>query len=66
MTRSYNELFIDSGTEVAVTMQTSLVVDPPDGRIPGFTPAIQKQIADEQADLKAKCADPTRVWPAGI
>ena len=65
VSRSYNELFIDSGTEVAVTMQTSLVVDPADGHIPAFTPEVQKQIAAEQADLKAKCADPTRVCPPG-
>jgi hypothetical protein len=65
VSRSYNELFIDSGTEVAITMQTSLVVDPPDGRIPAQTAEVMKQAAAEQADMKAKCADPTRVCPPG-
>jgi hypothetical protein len=31
---SYNEFWFDSGTKVMPTRQTSLVVDPPDGRVP--------------------------------
>jgi hypothetical protein len=31
---SYNQAFFDSGTKVVATRQTSLVVDPPDGRVP--------------------------------
>jgi hypothetical protein len=31
---SYNEFWFDSGTKVLPTRQTSLVVDPPDGRVP--------------------------------
>jgi hypothetical protein len=30
----YNRLWVDSGTKVVSTRQTSLVVDPPDGRVP--------------------------------
>ncbi len=37
---NYNELWIDSGTKVVKTRQTSLVVDPPDGRVP-LTPAAE-------------------------
>ena len=33
----YNWLFIDIGKEMTGTMRTSLVVDPPDGRIPELT-----------------------------
>ena len=33
----YNWVFIDIGKEMTGTMRTSLVVDPPDGRIPGLT-----------------------------
>jgi hypothetical protein len=33
--------------------------------IPPVTPAVQKEIAQEAADLKEKCADPTRVCPPG-
>jgi hypothetical protein len=31
---SYNQVWFDSGTKVVGTRQTSLVVDPPDGRVP--------------------------------
>lgn len=31
---SYNQVWMDSGTRVLPTRQTSLVVDPPDGRVP--------------------------------
>ncbi|MBV8906853.1 MAG: hypothetical protein JOZ22_24705 [Acidobacteriia bacterium] len=31
---SYNQFWFDSGTKVVKTHQTSLVVDPPDGRVP--------------------------------
>jgi len=36
----YNALWIDSGTRVVKSRQTSLVVDPPDGRVP-LTPAAE-------------------------
>ena len=65
LARAYNDAFYDRGSKLAPTMQTSIVVDPPDGRIPPFTPAVLKQIAQERADLKEKCADPTRVCPPG-
>jgi hypothetical protein len=31
---SYNQVWFDSGTKVVATKQTSLVVEPPDGRVP--------------------------------
>src|SRR5689334_23933746 len=31
---TYNQVWFDSGTKVVSTRQTSLVVDPPDGRVP--------------------------------
>jgi hypothetical protein len=37
---NYNQLWFDSGTKVVSTRQTSLVVDPPDGRVP-LTPAAE-------------------------
>ncbi len=33
----YNSFFIDSGTQMSRTMRTSLVVDPPNGRVPAMT-----------------------------
>src|SRR6266576_1656214 len=44
--RAYNDFWWDFGKRVA--KQTSLVVDPPDGRVPPFTPAAQKRAADRR------------------
>ena len=50
--RSYNQLWLDSGTTVVPTRQTSLVMDPPDGRVP-IAPA-----AEERRDFyRAHSAD---------
>jgi hypothetical protein len=62
----YNDVFEDAGEDVAVTMQTSLVVDPPDGRFPAYTPAVQKQIVAARQEVKEKCSDPARVCPPGM
>ena len=42
---NYNQFWFDRGTTVVETNRTSLVVDPPDGRIPALTPAAQQQQA---------------------
>jgi len=45
---SYNAFWFDDGTKVAIyngERRTSLVVDPPDGRIPALTPAAQARLA---------------------
>jgi hypothetical protein len=44
--RAYNQLWYDRGTKVVSTKQTSLIVDPPDGRIPALTAQAQKRAAD--------------------
>jgi hypothetical protein len=41
--RAYNDFWWDRGTKVVPTRQTSLVVDPPDGRIPSLTLEGQKR-----------------------
>jgi hypothetical protein len=41
--RAYNDFWWDRGTKVVSTRQTSLVVDPPDGRVPALTPDGQKR-----------------------
>jgi hypothetical protein len=43
--RAYNNFWVDRGTHVSKTMRTSLVMDPPDGRVPPFTPEAQKRYA---------------------
>jgi hypothetical protein len=44
----YNEFWYDRGDKVAGTRRTSLIIDPPDGRLPPWTPEGQK-LADERA-----------------
>ena len=39
---SYNQAWMDRGTHVVKTRRTSLVVDPPDGRVPPLTAEAQK------------------------
>ncbi|HEX5230043.1 MAG TPA: hypothetical protein VFW44_20160 [Bryobacteraceae bacterium] len=63
LTRAYNDVFWDSGSEVSPTLQTSLIVDPADGRMPAMTSAAIAKLTDEQATIKAKCSDPTRACP---
>lgn len=63
LTRAYNDVFWDSGSDVSPTLQTSLIVDPADGRMPVFTAEARDKMATEMATIKAKCADPTRACP---
>ncbi len=42
-TGSYNQFWFDAGTKVIATKRTSLVVDPPEGRIPPLTPEARKR-----------------------
>lgn len=41
--RNYNEYWRDRGAELKPNLRTSLIVDPPDGRIPPFTPEGRKR-----------------------
>jgi hypothetical protein len=45
LARAYNDFWWDSGTRVVPTRRTSLVVDPPDGRVPLLTPEAQQRVA---------------------
>jgi hypothetical protein len=42
---AYNDFWYDRGTKIVPTRRTSLIVDPPDGRIPPLTPEAQKREA---------------------
>jgi hypothetical protein len=55
---AYNDFWWDSGTRVVKTRRTSIVVDPPDGRVPALTPERQKQLADRVAAIKKRCELP--------
>jgi hypothetical protein len=43
--RNYNEFWRERGTAVVTSRRTSLIVDPPDGRIPAPTPEARKKRA---------------------
>ena len=45
----YNEFWYDRGNKIAGSRRTSLIVDPPDGRLPAWTPEGQRL-----ADLRAE------------
>src|SRR5580692_4026061 len=48
---AYNDTWYDRGNKVVPTLRTSLIVDPPDGRIPPLTPEGQKK-AQARADAQ--------------
>jgi hypothetical protein len=52
----YNDVWWDRGTRVVSTRRTSIIVDPPDGRIPPLTPEAQRKAAAR--------AEARRVHPA--
>ncbi len=42
---AYNDFWFDRGNKIVPTRRTSLVVDPPDGKVPPLTPEAQKAAA---------------------
>lgn len=57
LNRSYNELFYDHGSGLARTRRTSMIVDPPDGRIPAMTPEGRARLKASEAHFAAHPAD---------
>jgi hypothetical protein len=43
---TYNQVWMDRGTQVVGNRRTSLIVDPPDGRIPALAPEAKKRQTD--------------------
>ena len=73
---NYNQVWFDSGTKVVGTRQTSLVMDPPDGRVPVKPEAEAKRDYDlahigdsyEHMSVWDRCITrgvPGRMFPAG-
>jgi len=54
---AYNELWFDRGKKVVGSRRTSLIVDPPDGRVPPLTPEAQKKVDAARAYAKLHPAD---------
>ena len=53
----YNNYWLDGGTKPVSTRRTSLIVDPPNGRVPALTPAGQKRADERRAYLRDHPAD---------
>jgi hypothetical protein len=51
LTTGYNDFWWDRGTKVVSTLRTSIIVDPPDGRIPSLTPEAQRK-ANARAEAR--------------
>ena len=54
---AYNNFWMDRGTTTVGTRRTSLIVDPPNGRIPPLTPEAEKRTAARTAYRRAHPAD---------
>ena len=59
VSRAYNEFWVERGTTIA-NNRTSIIVDPPDGRLPPLTPDGQKR-ADARAAYK-RTRGPSDSW----
>jgi hypothetical protein len=55
---AYNAFWWDSGTKVLMNMRTSIITDPPDGRIPALTPQRRAQLDEEALAVKVRCERP--------
>src|SRR5882672_6750173 len=56
--RAYNDSWWDRGTKVVPTRRTSMVIDPPDGRVPPLTPETQKRAAARSEVLRRPATGP--------
>ena len=53
----YNNFWFDRGTKTVGTRRTSLIVDPPDGRIPALLPDVEKRAKEKDAWLEKHDTD---------
>ena len=53
--RAYNDAWWDRGTQAIKTRRTSLIVDPPNGKLPARTPEAQARLDAKIAAQKQKC-----------
>jgi hypothetical protein len=54
---AYNDAFFERGKQGVKSRRTSLIIDPPDGRIPPFTPEAQKRFEARQMEEALRPAD---------
>ena len=54
---AYNDAFFERGTRGVKSRRTSLIIDPPDGRIPALTPEAQRKVDARQKREAVSPAD---------
>jgi hypothetical protein len=54
---AYNDAFFERGTSIVRSRRTSLVIDPPDGRLPALTPDAQRKVDARLQREKTNPAD---------
>ena len=60
---AYNDAFFERGRAGVKTRRTSLIIDPPDGRIPPFTPEAQQRVdARQQHEAQHPADRPDDRW----
>jgi hypothetical protein len=55
---AYNDFWWDSGNQLLPNMRTSIVTDPPNGRIPPLTEKRQAELAAQRAAIEERCKQP--------
>ncbi len=55
---AYNAFWWDSGTNLLPNLRTSIVIDPPSGRLPPLTAARRAALEAEREAVRARCAQP--------
>jgi hypothetical protein len=50
--RAYNEFWFSRGSHLVASRRTSLIVDPPDGKLPPLTAEAQKRLAERTAQAR--------------
>jgi hypothetical protein len=62
-TGNYNEFWDEPGTKAVSTRRSSLIIDPPDGKIPPLTEMAQKLIAERTESRKGRGLDGVEYRP---
>ena len=65
---SYNQLWFDRGTRVVEGKRTSLIIDPPDGRLPTLQPGVLRYVSADRADSESVpvASHPVRIRTGGV